>query len=113
MKRQRIIFTALSIGLILAFAQFAGSIAEAQQSADPRVADLVKAGKLQFGLGFGNSIGGDGENPATGELYGGECSLGARTRSTDRSRFRGRRISKDPVQLSKAPKPMHGTWRLS
>ena len=48
MKRQRIIFTALSIGLFLAFAQFAGTIAEAQQTADPRVADLVKAGKLDF-----------------------------------------------------------------
>jgi hypothetical protein len=35
MKRQRIIFTALSIGLFLAFAQFADTIAEAQLNIGP------------------------------------------------------------------------------
>ena len=75
MKRQRIIFTALSIGLFLAFAQFAGTIAEAQQTADPRVADLVKAGKLRVGLGFGSPSGAM-KNPATGELRGPNVDLG-------------------------------------
>ena len=75
MKRQRIIFTALSIGLFLAFAQFAGTIAEAQQAADPRVADLVRAGKLRVGLGFGSPSGAM-KNPATGELRGPNVDLG-------------------------------------
>ena len=74
-KRQRIIFTALSIGLFLAFAQFVGAIAEPQQPADPRVADLVKAGKLRVGLGFGSPSGAM-KNPATGELRGPNVDLG-------------------------------------
>ena len=49
-KRQRTIFTGLIAGLLLASAQFAVATAEAQQAADPRVADLVKAGKLRVGL---------------------------------------------------------------
>jgi len=74
MKKQRIIFTALSIGLFLAFAQFAVAIAEAQQAVDPRVADLVRAGKLRVGLGFGTPLGAM-KNPATGELYGVNVAL--------------------------------------
>ena len=41
MKRQQIIFAAFSFGLIVAFAQFTGAIAEAQQAPDPRVSDLI------------------------------------------------------------------------
>jgi polar amino acid transport system substrate-binding protein len=74
MKKQRIIFTALSIGLFLAFAQFAGAIAEAQQAADPRVADLVRAGKLRVGLGLGSPSA--MKNPTTGELHGLNIDLG-------------------------------------
>ena len=48
MKRN--IFAAMIAGLLLAFAQFAAAIGEAQQTADPRVADLVKAGKVRVGL---------------------------------------------------------------
>jgi polar amino acid transport system substrate-binding protein len=65
-KRQRIIFTALSIGLFLAFAQFAGAIAEAQQTADPRIADLVQAGKIRVAL-MGSQY---TKDPITGEIRG-------------------------------------------
>jgi polar amino acid transport system substrate-binding protein len=69
MKRQRIIFAAVSFGLFLALAQFVGAISEAQQAADLRVADLVKVGKLRVGLGLGSpalAI----KNPATGKVRG-------------------------------------------
>src|SRR5262245_31809732 len=45
MKIPRTIFTA-----VVAFAQFAGAIAAAQQMPDPRVADLVQAGKIHVGV---------------------------------------------------------------
>jgi len=47
---RRTIFTAFSSCLFLAFAQFAGAIAEAQQVSDARVADLVQAGKIRVGV---------------------------------------------------------------
>ena len=50
MKMRRTFFTAFSSCLIQAFAQFAGAIAEAQQVSDPRVADLVQAGKIRVGV---------------------------------------------------------------
>jgi polar amino acid transport system substrate-binding protein len=50
MKMHRTFFTAFSSCLILAFTQFAGAIAEAQQISDPRVADLVQAGKIRVGV---------------------------------------------------------------
>jgi polar amino acid transport system substrate-binding protein len=50
MKMRPTIFTAFSSFLILVFAQFAGAIAEAQQVSDPRVADLVRAGKIRVGV---------------------------------------------------------------
>jgi hypothetical protein len=65
-KRQRIIFTALSIGLFLAFAQFVGAIAEAQQAADLRVADLVKAGRIRVALHLAQYT----KDPVTGGLRG-------------------------------------------
>ena len=66
MKRQRTIFTTLSFGLFLAFAQFAGAIAEAQQTTDPRVADLVRVGKLRVALFVPQHT----KDPVTGELRG-------------------------------------------
>ena len=45
MKIPLTIFTA-----VVAFAQFAGAIAAAQQVPDPRVADLVQAGKIRVGV---------------------------------------------------------------
>jgi polar amino acid transport system substrate-binding protein len=50
MKMRRTILTAFSSCLFLAFVQFAGAIAEAQQVSDPRVADLVRAGKIRVGV---------------------------------------------------------------
>jgi polar amino acid transport system substrate-binding protein len=69
MKRRRTIFTALSFGLLLAFAQFAGAIAEAEQAPDPRVSDLVQAGRLRVALGLGPAVSAI-KDPATGEVRG-------------------------------------------
>jgi hypothetical protein len=69
MKGQRIIFAGLSFGLVLALAQFVGAISKAQQAADMRVADLVKAGKLRVGLGLGSPAMAI-KNPANGEVRG-------------------------------------------
>jgi polar amino acid transport system substrate-binding protein len=66
MKIRRTIFTALSSCLFLAFAQFAGAIAEAQQVPDPRVADLVRAGKVRVALYLPQYS----KDTVTGELRG-------------------------------------------
>jgi polar amino acid transport system substrate-binding protein len=66
MKRQWIIFTVLSIGLFLALAPFAGAIAEVQQAADPRVADLVRTGRIRVALHLAQYT----KDPVTGELHG-------------------------------------------
>ena len=66
MKRQRTKFTALSFGLFLAFAQFAGPIAEAQQVPDPRIADLVRVGKLRAALPLPQYT----KDSVTGEIRG-------------------------------------------
>jgi len=49
--------------------------AYAQQANDPRVADLVRTGKLRVGLGLGSPSGAV-KNPATGELHGPALDLG-------------------------------------
>lgn len=49
--------------------------AYAEPSNDPRVADIVRAGKLRVGLGFGSPSGAM-KNPATGEMYGPNVALG-------------------------------------
>jgi polar amino acid transport system substrate-binding protein len=50
MKWQRIIFPALSLGLFLALALFAATATVAELASDPRVADLVRAGKVRVAL---------------------------------------------------------------
>lgn len=66
MKRQQTIFAALIAGLMLTLAQFAVATVVAQQFADPRVADLVSAGKIRVGLFVPQFT----KNKATGELEG-------------------------------------------
>ena len=62
--------------LVFAFAALgAAQIAPAQQPRDPRVADLVQAGKLRVGLGLGTPAIAM-KNPATGELRGPAMDLG-------------------------------------
>jgi polar amino acid transport system substrate-binding protein len=68
MKRRQLCF-AVSFGLFFLLAQFAAATAEAQQSSDPRVSDLVQNGKLRVGLGLANRISAI-KDPATGELSG-------------------------------------------
>ena len=96
MKRQRIIFTALSIALFLAFAQFAGAIAQAQQAADPRVADLVKAGRIRVALHLAQYT----KDPVTGELRG----LGSGTVSVQIAHALAARLGVE-VQLVGYPSP--------
>ena len=69
MEGQRIVFAALCFGLFLTLAQFAGAIAEAQQTPDPRIADLVKTGKLRVGLGLGSPALAM-KDPVSGEVRG-------------------------------------------
>jgi len=66
-----ILILALGIGIGATDAQ----TAYAQQSKDPRVADLVRTGKLRVGIGLGSPSGAM-KNPATGELRGLAIDLG-------------------------------------
>jgi len=66
MKMRRTIFPTLGSCLFLAFVQFAGAIAETQQVSDPRIADLVRAGKVRVALYLPQY----GKDSVTGELRG-------------------------------------------
>jgi polar amino acid transport system substrate-binding protein len=68
MIRPHTVFSAFFIVLCLAFAQFAAAVAAAPTS-DPRVADLVRAGRVRVGVGLAN-LGSAIKDPATGELRG-------------------------------------------
>jgi polar amino acid transport system substrate-binding protein len=69
MYRRQTVYSAFVVVLVLTFTQFAGAIAKAQQTSDPRVADLVRTGKLRVGIGLAN-LGSAIKDPATGELRG-------------------------------------------
>lgn len=69
MNPRPMVFPALVVALFLAFTRLAGTIAEAQQTSDPRVADLVQTGRLRVGIGLAN-LGSAIKDPATGELRG-------------------------------------------
>ena len=64
MNPQRPDLAALIAGCLLACAQLAAATAEPQQAADPRVADLARAGKVRVGLFLPQYI----KDPATGQL---------------------------------------------
>jgi len=69
MTRQTAISAAVGCGLLIACFQFAPGISKAQQVSDPRIADIVRAGKLRVGIGLANLVSGV-KDPATGELRG-------------------------------------------
>ena len=69
MTRQTAISAAVGYGLLIACFQFAPGISKAQQVSDPRIADIVRAGKLRVGIGLANLVSGV-KDPATGELRG-------------------------------------------
>jgi polar amino acid transport system substrate-binding protein len=69
MIRPRIILVALRFVLFLVLAQFFGATCEAQQFSDPRVSDLVQAGRLRVAIGLGNRVSAI-KDPVTGELHG-------------------------------------------
>ena len=56
----------INLGLVIAITMALGSVAQAQQGADPRVADLVQAGKLRLGL----FLPGYSSDPKSGEVRG-------------------------------------------
>jgi polar amino acid transport system substrate-binding protein len=60
---------ALRFVLFLVLAQFFGATCEAQQFSDPRVSDLVQAGRLRVAIGLGNRVSAI-KDPVTGELHG-------------------------------------------
>jgi ABC-type amino acid transport substrate-binding protein len=60
---------ALAAMIAVAMAFPSSVTASAQASSDPRVADLVAAGKIRAGLGIGNHAAAF-KDPATGELQG-------------------------------------------
>jgi polar amino acid transport system substrate-binding protein len=60
---------------VLALALEGSGASFAQQSPDPRVADLVQAGALRVGVGLGSSTTAT-RNPATGEVKGPALELG-------------------------------------
>ena len=74
MKRLAPIFS-LALTLGIGIGPTGTQTAYAQQSKDPRVADLVRTGKLRVGIGLGSPSGGM-KNPATGELRGLASDLG-------------------------------------
>jgi polar amino acid transport system substrate-binding protein len=69
MTRQKAISSAFGCGLLIAWFQFAAGHATAEQVSDPRIADIVRAGKLRVGIGLANLVSGV-KDPATGELRG-------------------------------------------
>jgi polar amino acid transport system substrate-binding protein len=66
MKEQRTVFRTLGGGLFLALSQLAGTTAQGQPASDPRVADLVRAGKVRVALYLPQYS----KDPVTGELRG-------------------------------------------
>ncbi|MGB8615038.1 MAG: transporter substrate-binding domain-containing protein [Pseudolabrys sp.] len=63
---QPTIFAAISVGLSLTFAQLASAVAEGQKVSDPRIADLVRAGKVRVALYLPQYT----KDPVSGELRG-------------------------------------------
>src|SRR5262245_58947669 len=66
MDRQSTILATIIAGTLLAITPSAVATARAQQTTDPRVADLVKAGKIRVGLFVSQFT----KNAATNELTG-------------------------------------------
>src|SRR6516225_9017687 len=66
MKMRKTILLSLWLGSFLVIAQLTSTIVEAQQASDPRVADLVRAGKVRVALYLPQYT----KDPATGELRG-------------------------------------------
>jgi polar amino acid transport system substrate-binding protein len=66
MKNLKNIFRLLGFGFLLAIAQLTGAGTQAQQASDPRVEDLVRAGKIRVGLFLPQYS----KDPATGERTG-------------------------------------------
>lgn len=75
--RQILRMAALALGLATLAAGLGtlAATAHAQQSQDPRVADLVQAGVLRFGLGLGTPLTAI-KDPTTGELTGAALEMG-------------------------------------
>lgn len=70
MKTRKLIWLAAAVAILLVLGRLVGgSIVRAQPAPDPRVADLIRAGKIRVGIGLGNRASAM-VDPATGELTG-------------------------------------------
>ena len=65
----------IALAVVLALVLGGSGTSSAQQSPDPRVADLVKSGVLRIGVGLGSLTTGT-RDPATGEIKGPALELG-------------------------------------
>lgn len=65
----------IAAAVVLALALGGGGVAFAQQSPDPRVADIVHSGSLRIGIGLG-SLTTAVKDPVTGEVKGSALELG-------------------------------------
>lgn len=70
MKQTVVKMVALTLALGIAGAVIGGQSVNAQQVSDPRVADLVRSGKLRVGVGITSSLTWAVKDPRTGELRG-------------------------------------------
>jgi len=73
--RRIVLMLALTLALGIGEEIISVQLLYAQQAPDPRVADLVKAGKLRVGLGLGSAVLAI-KDPATGEVRGPALDLG-------------------------------------
>ena len=73
--RRIVLMLALTLALGIGEEIISVQLLYAQQAPDPRVADLVKAGKLRVGLGLGSAVLAI-KDPATGEVRGPSLDLG-------------------------------------
>ena len=69
MKIRTVIWPGAAVVFLLVSAILGPQFVQAQPASDPRVADLVEAGKIRIGVGVGNHASAV-KDPATGELRG-------------------------------------------
>ncbi len=107
--RRTALMLVLTLALGIAVAVIGEQSLNAQQVSDPRVADLVRAGRVRVGLALLPTFA--TKDPVTGELRGVAIDLAARSQ-----RASGLRSCRSNIQAwlgsSKASRTARGTWRF-
>jgi polar amino acid transport system substrate-binding protein len=67
--KQRVVMLAVALAMDIALGMIGSKVLNAQQAPDPRVADLVRAGRVRVGLGLGTPTVAI-KDPVTGEVRG-------------------------------------------